>query len=383
MNDDRSTASRNEGTRLLPGMTRNKRRALVIGGIRLKRGETRDIRLKVSETFTGEPVSFPIRVIRAHRPGPTLFVTAAVHGDEINGTGIVRELMFSEPPELICGTLICAPVVNVFGFETHDRYLPDRRDLNRSFPGSVTGSLASRMAHLIFHEIVLCSDFGIDLHSAALHRTNFPNVRGDMRDRGVSRLARAFGCEMIVSGKGPEGSLRKAACEVGCPTIILEAGEVAKMEPSVLEIGVRGIRNVLIELGMTHGEQVRPLYQTTVNRTLWVRAELGGLLRFHVAPGEIVQGGQPIATNESVFGDARSVIIAPQDSIVLGMITHPAISPGEPIVNLAVPRKSLRSIRKALERATRQSLPYRIRQDLSAGIAISDSADGRSRRRRK
>jgi hypothetical protein len=353
-----------------------KRRAFRIGGQTIRAGTTRDIRLKISETYTGDPVELPIRVIRARRPGPRVFLTAALHGDEINGTGIIRELMFREPPRLINGTLLCAPVLNPFGFENHDRYMLDRRDLNRCFPGSPTGSLASRIADRIFSDIVRQCDYGIDFHTAAVHRTNFPNVRGDLNNANVRVLARSFGCELIIDGKGPVGSLRRAACDAGCPTIILEAGEVSKMEPTVLEIGLRGVRNVLIELGMTRGQSRWPCYQTTVRKTAWVRAQLGGLLRFHVAPGDIVEGGQPLATNESVFGEAQLVLLAPQDGVVLSVTTHPAVQPGEPVCHIALPRRSLRAIRRAIEQTPPDDLYNRLRADLGASMSVTTlSAD--------
>ena len=323
-------------------------RQLKIGGVAIPPGETRDLRLKVSESYTGDAVVLPVRVIRAARPGPAVFLTAAVHGDELNGTGIIRELMFGDPLPLRKGTLICVPVVNVFGFESHTRYLPDRRDLNRSFPGSERGSLASRIARVIFREIVAPSDFGIDFHTAAVRHTNFPNIRADLARPAVRRLAEAFGCEMIVSSQGPKGSLRRSACEQGCPTVVLEAGEVWKVEPGVLEVGTRGVRNVLADLGMVAGKPEKPLYQVTVRKTMWVRAELGGLLRFHVSPGDLIERGAPIATNISVFGDARSVLTAPVDGIVLGMLTLPAVKPGEPVCHLALPDRRPAALRRAL-----------------------------------
>ncbi len=351
-----------------------RKRQLVIAGQRIRRGETRDLRLKISETYTGEPVSLPIRVIRGPRSGPVIFLTAAVHGDEVNGTGIIRELTFGKPPALRNGTLICIPVVNVFGFQRHERYMPDRRDLNRMFPGSPNGSLASRIANRLFKEIISKCDFGIDLHSAATYRTNYPNVRGDLSIPGVRRLAQAFGCELIASGKGPDGALRRVACDAGVPTIILEAGEVAKIEPYVMDIGLQGIHNVLIDLEMIKGTRVLPIYQTEVHRTTWVRAELGGLLRFHVAPGDLVEGGQPIVTCESVFGDAQSVLIAPSNGIVLGMVTHPAVNPGEPVCHIAQPRKSLKRIRKLLAQAAEHGDEQALRL-ARAGIVVQDHDD--------
>jgi hypothetical protein len=346
------------------------RRQLVIARHRIARGETRDIEIPISETYVGQPVSMPLRVIRARKPGPTVFLTAAIHGDEINGTGIIRELLFGEPPQLTSGTLVCVPVVNVFGFETHQRYLPDGRDLNRSFPGSMSGSLAARVARVIMDEVVSQCDYGFDLHSAAATRTNYPNVRGDFRNPDVEKLAIATGCELLVNGSGPEGSFRRAACDAGCPTVILEAGEVGKIEPGVLEFGHRAVLNMLKHLGMLSGEIVRPAYQLRINRTQWIRAEIGGLLRFHVAPGDLVKRGAPIASNESVFGDRRSIIIAPANGVVLGMTTYPAVKPGEPVCHLALPGRKFSNIRRVLDRLSATSPESRLRDDMAAGIAV-------------
>ncbi len=353
-----------------------KRPKLTIAGTTIPAGEICDLRLKVSESYTGDPIAIPMRVMRAAKHGPTVFISGAVHGDEINGTGIIRELMFGPEFALQTGTLILVPIVNSFGFETHSRYLPDRRDLNRCFPGSMSGrgSMANRIAGSFFHEVVTKCDYGIDLHTAAVRRTNYPNIRADLSDANVRRIAHAFGCELIVNGKGPLGSLRREACKAGCATVILEAGEIWKIEPGVVEVGARGVRNVLKELGMVSGEPEPPLYQTRIDKTTWVRAELGGILSFHIAPGEIVEVGQPIATNVSVVGDAKSILISPADGIVLGMTTLPAVKPGEPVVHIAVPRKRISRIRQEMKQATANGKKKRtrrsIQQDLTTNIIV-------------
>jgi uncharacterized protein len=278
--------------------------------------------------------------------------------------------MFGKPPKLSRGTLILVPVVNGFGFENHSRYLPDRRDLNRCFPGSLRGSLASRIARSFFDEVVRKCDFCIDLHTAAVRRTNYPNIRADLTDPGVRKLARSFGCELIVNGKGPVGSLRREACKIGCPAIILEAGEVWKIEPAIVEMGVRGVKNVLIELEMLHGTPKRPRYQTRIDQTAWVRAELGGILSFHVGPGDIVEYGQPIATNVSVIGAAQSVLIAPADGIILGMATLPAVKPGEPVCHIAIPRRKISAIRRDLAGMPEDEVEHQIRRELATSIAV-------------
>ena len=347
-------------------------RAWKIAGKSVARGATADVKLKISERYTGDPIHLPIRVMRATKPGPTVFVTAAIHGEELNGVGIIHELMYGQPLELLAGTLILVPIVNIFGFENQSRYMPDRRDLNRSFPGSKSGSLTSRVACTVFEEVVSRSDYGIDLHTAATGRTNFPNIRGDLSKPGVRRLAQAFGCELLVHGKGPEGSFRREAVKAGCSTVILEAGEPLKIEPSVLEVGLRGIRNVLIKLNMLEGEVRRPTYQTRIDKSTWVRANVGGLLRFHVSPGQLIEEGQPIATNASVIGREHNVLVAPSDGIVLGMTTLPMVKPGEPVCHLAVPRRSIASIKATLEQAPRRSLGRRLRRDLATNISVSE-----------
>ena len=198
--------------------------------------------------------------------------------------------------------MILVPVLNILGFDRHTRYLPDRRDLNRCFPGSLQGSLARRMARVIFDEIISRADYGIDLHTAAIRRTNFPNVRGDIAVPGVQELARAFGCEFIVHGVGPQGSLRREACAAGCPTIIMEGGEVWKVESSIIACAMRGIHNVLRYLDMLDGPLEPPPFQVELTRTQWVRADRGGFMRFHVAPGDVVRHGEPLATNTSLLG---------------------------------------------------------------------------------
>ncbi|MFV0442677.1 MAG: succinylglutamate desuccinylase/aspartoacylase family protein [Planctomycetaceae bacterium] len=314
-----------------------------IADVEVAAGDTADVRLKISETYTGDPIAIPIRVIRGKKPGPHLFVSAALHGDELTGTGIIHELLYAEPLEIEAGTLLLLPVVNVFGFENHDRYLPDRRDLNRVFPGSATGSLASRIAHAFMTEIANQCDYGIDLHSAAQTRTNYPNVRGDMSLERVRRIARVFGCELVVDGKGPEGCMRREACKAGCATIILEAGEPMKAEPQMLATGVRGVRNVLIDLRMSAGRVQVPAWQSIVRKTTWVRAEVGGFLRFHVQPGDHVEKNHPVASNFSILGDLQRVLRSPADGIVLGMATSPAVKPGEPVCHIAIPGRKLKS----------------------------------------
>jgi predicted deacylase len=343
---------------------------LVINGQPIAKGATADVRLDISQTYTGDRIGIPLRLIRAKRAGPKVFVTAAIHGDEVNGTGIIHDFLFNESIELKRGSLILAPVVNVFGFEAHERYLPDRRDLNRSFPGSPTGSMASRIAHILMTEIVDQCDFGIDLHTAAVQRTNFPNIRADLSLPETRRIASAFGCTLVIDGKGPLGSFRREATRRGCPTIILEAGEPWKVEPAVLRIGIRGIRNVLSELGMIDAADEKPPFQVKIRKTSWVRAAVGGILKFHVSPGDFVEADQAIATNYSIMGVEQSVLVSSGSGIVLGMTTMPAVKPGEPVCHIAALTNSqIARCRKKLE-ASRGGLHARAQDDLSTSLDV-------------
>jgi predicted deacylase len=324
-----------------------------IGRSEVAPGETRDVMLKYSESYSGVPLRMPIRVVRGTLPGPAVFVTAAVHGDELAGTGIVRDLIIRHPPRPARGTLVLVPVVNMLGFEQHSRYMPDRRDLNRAFPGSSMGSLTSRLARTVTGELLARCQYGIDLHSAASHRRNMPHVRADMASPETARIARAFGTELIVDGHGPAQSLRRIACGMGCATIVLEAGEIWKIEREAVEIGVRGVRNVLIELGMLDEPPEPPAYQVVVDKTTWVRATEGGILSFELGLGDPVERGQVIATCAGLLGQRSTPVRATADGIVMGITTLPAVKPGDPVVHIAAVTGGLPALKAMIETGQR------------------------------
>lgn len=335
-------------------------------------GQSRDVQLAVSESYSSMTVRIPIHIRRGSDPGPVVFVTAALHGDEINGTGSIRELLEDEHFHLIRGSVVFVPVLNLLAFDRHSRYLPDRRDLNRSFPGLATGSLAARMAKAIFDEIVSRCDYGIDLHTAAVRRTNYPNIRGDLSNPAVHQLAEAFGCEIIIDGKGPKGSFRRESCKAGCPTIIMEGGEVWKVEPGIVKTTVRGVKNVLRSLDMLEGTPERPRFQFVVRKSKWMRAEKGGFLHFHVKPGDIIEEGQPLATNSTLLGRERSMLHAPFDAVVIGMTTLPAISPGEPVCNLGKLPSGTKPAKLRRLRLEDDGLEERVSEELASNILVSD-----------
>ncbi|QQL45944.1 succinylglutamate desuccinylase/aspartoacylase family protein [Sulfuriroseicoccus oceanibius] len=364
-----------------PSPRKKKRSIGKWGGKKVHPGERKRIRLKAGESFTGVGVHLPLMVWRGYEDGPVLGITAAVHGDEINGTGVIRKLIEEPPFVLKRGSLVLVPVVNVMGFERHSRYTPDRRDLNRSFPGSKKGSLTGRLAHLVMKEVISRCDYMVDLHTAAVRRTNFPNVRADMDDPGCELLANAFGAEVIVHNAGPDGSLRREACKAGCPTIILEAGETLKVEPSVQDLTMRGLTHILSELEMIDVDeddrQETAPHQMIVQGTSWVRAGCGGFLKFHVAPGDTVKAGAAVATNTGLLGEENEVVVSPHDGIVLGMTTMPAVSPGDPIIHVAKPdtSKQFRSLEKSVDTMDDEALESQLRTHLATNITVEDPVE--------
>jgi predicted deacylase len=339
-------------------------------GTEIPAGGAVDVKLAVSESYSSMTVRIPIHIRRAEEDGPVIFVTAALHGDEINGTGAIRHLILDEDLQLLRGAVIFVPVLNILAFDRHSRYLPDRRDLNRSFPGSGTGSLAKRMARKIFAEIVSRCDYGIDLHTAALRRTNYPNVRGDLGDPDVKELAEAFGFEIIMNGKGPRGAFRREACAEGCPTIIMEGGEVWKVEPGIVEAATRGVKNVLRHFNMLDGEQERPRYQVVIEESKWMRADRGGFLHFHVKPGDIIEAETALATNSTLLGRERSVLRAPFDAVVIGMTTLPAVSPGEAVCNLGKLPEGMQPEKLRELRDYKDSFEEQVAEDLSTNVMV-------------
>ena len=344
-------------------------------GNQIQPGASVDVTLNVSESYSSMTVPIPIHIRRATEDGPVVFITAALHGDEINGTGTIRHLIDDPTFQLVRGSVILIPVLNLLAFDRHSRYLPDRRDLNRSFPGSNTGSLARRMARMIFDEIVSRCDYGIDLHTAAVRRTNYPNVRGDLSNPEVERMAKAFGCDIIINGIGPKGSLRREACLAGCPTIIMEGGEVWKVEPGIVATALRGIKNLLRELKMLDGKVELPDYQVVIQKTKWIRAEHGGFLQFHVKPGDFVESGQPLATNTTLLGRERNTLQAPFDSVVVGMTTLPAISPGEPVCNLGKLPRNRKSAELRRLRSVADSWSERVSEDLASNVLVVEPSE--------
>ena len=303
-------------------------------GKAVARGETVEVDLKVSETIMHRPMRIPVMVARARKEGPILFVMSALHGDEINGIAIVRRLLEGIGETLQRGAVVAVPVANRFGFDARDRYLPDRRDLNRAFPGDGTGHMAARIADTLFRKVVLACDAGIDLHTAAEGNTNLCHIRGDADSAKVRPLMRAFGVPVMVHGDGPRGSLRRAASDAGVPTILFEAGEPGRFQRHVVEVGHQGLLRLMHGLGMVEASPPRPRLQLLVRRSEWVRAGHGGILDLDVEPGDLVRKGDALGSINEPLGKHVDVVEAPTSGVVLGTCTSPLVYPGVAIVHI-------------------------------------------------
>lgn len=310
---------------------------LEILGEQVQPGEVKELFLRSSESFAGNGVDMPVVAIRGEREGPTLCLTAGVHGDELNGVEIVREVLDQIRPRGMSGTVLGVPIVNLHGFQTSSRYLPDRRDLNRHFPGHPKGSSASRIAHALFENVIRHCDALIDLHTGSFHRSNLPQIRADLRDERIVKLARAFGATVIVHHPGGKGTLRRAAHEAGIPAIIYEAGEPMRFQRQEIKRGVIGVRNVLVSMGIIRGGRVSLGEQRFYYETRWVRAERGGILVSDVRLGDSVREGDILATITDPIQKERTVVVSPYRGRVIGLSLAPVVMPGYAVFHIGLP----------------------------------------------
>jgi predicted deacylase len=275
-------------------------------------------------------------VIRGRLPGPRIWISGGVHGDELNGIEIIRQTLAGIRPYRLAGTIFAAPIVNVFGFITESRYLPDRRDLNRSFPGSPRGSLAARIAHLFMREIVSRCDAGIDLHTGSDHRANMPQIRADLDDPATRGLARAFGAPVAVNSTTRDGSLRAVAGAMGVPVLVYEGGEAHRFDEDAIEAGVMGVRRVLAHMGMIEDPVAAPAEEPREARgTRWVRAGRSGILRVEVHLGDVVEKGQRLGFIGDTYGQRPLAVRAPVNGMVIGITRNPIVNRGDAVANVA------------------------------------------------
>ena len=315
-------------------------------------GETANVRFTVSETYLGDPVRIPVTIINGEREGPTLCLSAAAHGDELNGIEIVREVAHEWDHSELRGTLVCLPVLNVPGFLAQQRYLPIYdRDLNRSFPGSPDGTSARRIADRVFRNFIEPCDFGLDFHTSTRGRSNMLHVRANMSDPSVARVANAFASNVIIDGEGPGGSLRREASEADTPTITIELGEAHRFQRSLIDAALEGVLSVMAEFGMRESEAVKwPGWRTVIeesNEKTWLRADAGGLVDMHHQRGSLVEAGETVCTISNPFKTDVVRIEAPFTGLLIGVPQNPLVYPGNPLCHLvALEGATLRAYRQ-------------------------------------
>lgn len=314
--------------------------ALVIGGTPIPPGTRQTVDVPVARLYTHTEMTMPVHVIRGKKSGPRLFVSAALHGDELNGVEVVRRLLAMKRLSQLRGTLLLVPVVNVYGFVSRTRYLPDRRDLNRFFPGSPNGSLAARLARLFMHEVVASSTHGIDLHTGAIHRTNLPQIRASMAHEETARLAKAFGAPVIIDANLRDGSLRQAVLERGVPMLLYEGGEALRIDEGAVRAGLRGVLAVMRALGMLPDRNARTseaprVHPVVAASSTWVRAAGSGMLTARRPLGAQVKEGEVLGTISSPLGENKTDVRAKASGVIIGRTMLPLVYEGEALFHVA------------------------------------------------
>jgi predicted deacylase len=316
-------------------MARPRRDPFTIGTIEVGPGKRATTDLPIAHLVSGTPVTLPVLVLHGRSDGPCVWISAAIHGDELCGVEIVRRVVASLDPRAMAGTLIAVPVVNVHGFNRGDRYLPDRRDLNRAFPGSPRGSLAARVAHLLMTEVVSRCSVGIDLHTGSDHRRNLPQIRANLDDPDTLELAEAFAPPIAVHARLRDGSLRQAATEAGAAILVYEGGEALRFDEPAIERGKDGIRRVLGSLGMVAASPPAAGGTLLSRRSRWLRASRSGIVHLERELGDRVDRGDPVGVIVDTFGKRISRLTARADGIVIGATQHPLVNQGDAVVHIA------------------------------------------------
>ncbi|MDH3333571.1 MAG: succinylglutamate desuccinylase/aspartoacylase family protein [Gammaproteobacteria bacterium] len=291
-------------------------------------GTAQRLAWSATELFEGVPVSTPVLIVNGELPGPTLCLTAAVHGDELNGIEMVRRVLHDIDPRKLSGAVIGVPIVNVQGFRRGSRYLPDRRDLNRYFPGNPNGSAAARIAHALFKDVIAHCDALVDLHTGSFERANLPQIRADLRNPDVVTLTLGFGSMVVLHSQPTVGTLRHAATMAGIPAVTVEAGGPAQLELAEVKHGVKGIETLLSTLGMVKKRRLWGDPEPVYYRSSWVRADNGGILLADVSLGSSVRKGDLLGTITDPMSNASTELRSPYAGRIIGMARNQVVMPG-------------------------------------------------------
>ena len=283
------------------------------------------------------PMAMTLHVVHGRLDGPCMFVSAAIHGDEVNGVEIIRRLLASKAMNRLKGTLIAVPIVNVHGFISHSRYLPDRRDLNRSFPGTEKGSLASQLANLFSSSVLERCSHGIDLHTGSFHRFNLPQIRFTSDDPEQLQMAEAFGAPVILDSKVREGSLRATTLKMGVHALLYEAGEALRFDESAIRTGYRGVISVMHSIGMLSGRSPKTRIEPLVSEeSTWVRSPGSGVLRVIRGGGAVVRAGDVLGMLSDPFGESEEPVTAHESGIIIGRTNLPVVNQGDALFHIAL-----------------------------------------------
>lgn len=323
-----------------------KRKSIIVHDQEVCAGERKLINVPLPRFYDWTPLSMPVHVIHGEKKGPCLLVTAAVHGDEVNGVAIIRRLMKKKALKHISGTLITVPIMNIYGFLMQDRYVTDRRDLNRSFPGSAHGSLASRIAHLIVNELVEHATHMIDLHTGSNNRSNLPQIRANLDMKGVRIFAQSFQAPIIMNAQLRDGSLRQYACDKGIPLLLYEAGEALRFDEVCINTGISGVLNAMYHLKMIARKPatMRIMKSPISRKSYWVRSKESGLFRPFVQLGKTVKEGEVIAIISNPTNADEFSVVAPIDGIIIGKNNLPLVNEGSPLFHIACVKLTKRVI---------------------------------------
>ena len=303
-------------------------RSLPLLGTEIPPGSAQRLAWSATELFEGVPVSTPVLVVNGELAGPTLCLTAAVHGDELNGIEMVRRVLHDIDPAKLSGAVIGVPIVNVQGFRRGSRYLPDRRDLNRYFPGNPKGSAAARIAHSLFTDVIAHCDALVDLHTGSFERANLPQIRADLRNPDVVTLTLGLGSMVVLHSEPTVGTLRHAATMAGIPAVTVEAGGPSQLELAEVKDGVKGIETLLTTLGMVRKLRFWGDPEPVYYRSSWVRADNGGILLADVSLGSTVRKGDLLGTITDPMNNARTELYSPYSGRIIGMARNQVVMPG-------------------------------------------------------
>jgi predicted deacylase len=311
-------------------------RKIVIAGQEILPGEFKEIDINIARLPSHTVIDTPIYVSRGEEEGPVLALTAGMHGDEINGMEIVRRMLDSGLHKPKRGVTICMPIVNMYGFLNYSRDVPDGKDINRSFPGNKSGSLASRVAYHLMHDVIPLIDIGIDFHTGGAMRANYPQVRAVLRHETNLKLAEAFHAPFTIDAPYRPNSFRKEAARRGKYIIVYEGGESLRFDQQAIEIGIAGTLRVMKHLNMIDVAPEPADENRIVWNTSWIRAHHAGLFQPNVKCGQLVHKGEWVGTITDPFGEFKEEVMAPETAFVIGLNNIPVINAGDALMHLGM-----------------------------------------------